>query len=229
MAAIEQDPLTIHKCVYCLTETNQLLADNIFGQTWQGLTPDEKLARWQAPACLSCANKFNTIEHDFLMDIGNLFAPVEIALLGIPSDVEDFIKAKTEDRRKGITEKSSADEILFRQIVRGASIDPKLVAKVKSQNKYDRILNIKRLVARFVRGLIFSIHSCIIDKNHKLEIYFTHELDPKPIRDTMESVGCQIFCGKGVRIRASLAEDDLQSGIFEVKIWENLTVYAFAK
>ena len=229
MAGVTKKTKSATRCTYCLKPLATPMSDNIFGQTWQGETSNEKLIRWQVPTCIDCLNRFEKIEHDFLIRIGELFAPIELQLIGIPKDVTEFINAKTEDTKKGIHEKSTPDEILFRQIVRGANIDPELIRKAKENFDYQPIINIKRLTAKFIRGLFYSVNSRIIEKDHTLEIFFKHEVDPKPINEAIESVVCQTICGKGIKITASFAEDDLQSGIFNIKIWDHLELFAFSR
>lgn len=229
MAVSTNKSTSISRCVYCLKETKKPLSDNIFSQTWQGESSLEKQTRWQVPACMECVNKFDLIEHDFLIRIGSLFSPVEVYMLGIAKEAIEFIEAKTQDSRKGISEKSTPNEILFRQIVRGARIDPKLIEKVKKAGKYSSILDIKRLTAKIIRGLVYVVNDSHIEKNHTLEIFFAHELEPKPVREAIESLNSETICGKGVKIIAAFAEDDPQSGIFEIRFWEKLTLFAFVK
>lgn len=224
-----KDTVLATRCVYCLEEKDQILSDNIFGHAWQGQVEDDITDRWQIPACLDCKNKFDKIEHDFLIRVGRLFAPVELKLLGIPPEVDDFISAKTDDIRKGISEKSTPDEVLFRQIVRGANISQDLVKKAINLPAYENIRSIKWLGAKFIRGLFYRVNFCHIESNHKLEIYFKHELNAKPVLEAMENLGCQTYCGLGVKIVASFANDDPQSGIFELSIWDNMKLYAFCQ
>ena len=217
------------RCVYCLKETDNLLSDNIFGHTWQGSCSPENAARWQVSACLDCTSKFDKVEHDFLIRIGSLFSPIEVQMLGINKEIIDFIDAKTQDSRKGISERSTIDEILFRQILRGAKIDSKLVEKVKKGGKYSSILDIKRLTAKLVRGLVWALNDSIIEKDHKLEIFFAHELEIKPVEEAMESLESESICGEGVTITVAFAQDDPQSGIFKIKFWDKLILFAFSR
>lgn len=217
------------RCVYCLCETETAVFDNALGRTWQWSASGQADTGWQVPSCPKCASKYEKMEHDFLVKIGRLFAPVELQLLGIPTAVEDFIVAKTDEIRKGITEKSELDEILFRQIVRGAAVEKKLIKRVKAAGTYDPVIDIKRLVARAVRGLVYAMKSVYIDSDHRLEIYFKHELNAQPVLEALDSMGAESYCGHGMKIMASFAQDDAQSGIFVVDIWERLRLYAFAK
>ena len=216
------------KCVYCLTETESIIPDNTFGQAWYGgSSPDD--SDWLVPSCTKCKLKYEKLEYDFLYNVGLNFSFVELQTLPIPREHLDFIRAKTAEEKMIHEHVKTDEQKLFNRIVAGNPIPRSLTHVKANANEAPMLFDIKKLASRFVRALAYSKTKQYIDRNHRLEIYFRHELNPAPVIDAIQNLGGESYCGLGLKISAAFAKDDPASGLFEISIWERLKMYIFVQ
>lgn len=224
------------KCVYCLKNT-AITKDHVFPKSWfPEITPPEA-QRWTVPCCFPCNQKFGKIEEELLLLFGMCVDPLDYPSLGIAEKALESINDKAEDidgREKEIRKRKR--QRLLKKILHGPQIPtqsvlpdfgPSLILPINQLHALPiSSRKMSKFAEKLVRGFVYKNTKIYIDENHEIEVYFSNNRAISIIMDKIDRYGKREYCGPGIRIGAAYANDDPQSGLFDILVWQRLHMYA---
>ncbi|MBI3810732.1 MAG: HNH endonuclease [Nitrospirae bacterium] len=224
------------RCTHCLNFFDKLTADHVFPKSWYPESTPENLEKWQIPACHRCNEEYGKIENDLLQRIGLCLDPIEISSLGITDKVLRSIKPEYATSKKDRLHRQKKREKLIRSLMPrnqvpqeaffpgfGAPSDRNILG-----NFVVRVpkAGIKALAEKLVRGITFIVDNRFIEKSHFIDLIVADEKSAQDLIEIIRRFGDQYHKGPGIRIGRAVAQDNIDSAVFEIEIWRRFRFYA---
>jgi Protein of unknown function (DUF2934) len=212
--------------------------DHVFPSSWYPDTTPDEVQRWTAPSCQRCNGESGRLEEELLIFFACCINPGKAAASGLYERVRrslgigvegltDEEKGRREARRRKLlneTQPFSPD--VLPHIISGLGPHPE--ASVSSQ----RVItteekSIDAVVKKIVRGCEYWLAGGrIVDPPYEIEIFFPSKT-PELVEQIMTSFAFgPVHLGPGLRIRRGGAQDDHLTAMYELVMWETMTVYA---
>lgn len=223
------------KCIHCLKEFAELTSDHVFPRSWYPSTTPENIEKWQAPCCKKCNQIYSKIENDLLQRFGMCVDPKNSAAKGIAEKTmrsfkTQYAKSEKDANHRLKTKQKLISSLMPRDKIKKSALLP---SKLPIPNTPFGILipadEYKKMGEKFIRGITYVIDSTYIDSSHKINIYFQEELNASYIHGLLEQYGKKYFCGDGIIIERAVIPEDVQSGIYYIKLWETTYMYGIVE
>lgn len=236
-AAIKR-PKSDGRCIHCRKALTKQTKDHVFPSSWYPDTTPDGVQRWTAPSCESCNGYFGRLEKELLVFLACCMNPQKPAARGLYQRVRRTmgigVEGLTEEekghrearRRKLLNEAQPYSSEMLPHIIPGLGPHPETPASSQVQLRIEAE-SIHAVVKKIVRGCEYWLAGGrIIGNPYEVEVFFPSET-PELVDKVMATFAFgPVHLGPGLRIRRGGAQDDPLSAMYELVMWETMTVYA---
>ena len=210
----------------------------MFPSSWYPDTTPNDVQRWTAPSCESCNGRFGELEKELLVFLACCINPTKPAAQGLYERVrrtmgigveglnDDEKRHREARRRKLLNEARPYSPEVQPHIIPGLGPHPE--APVSSQMQLTiKAEDIHAVVKKIVRGCEYWLAAGrIVEPPYEIEVFFPTET-PELVGQLLTAFALgPVYLGPGLRIRRGGAHDDSLSSLYELVMWDTLTVYA---
>jgi Protein of unknown function (DUF2934) len=234
--AIIRRPKSDGRCIHCRETLAETTKDHVFPNSWYPDTTPGEVQRWTAPSCGRCNGEFGRLEEDLLVFLGCCINPAKGAASGLYARVRRTLGIGVEGltaeekgrrearRRKLLTDAQPFSPEVLPHIIPGLGPHPEAPLSSQRQLLIDA-KSIHAVVKKVVRGCEYLLASGrIVEPPYEIEVFFPSDT-PELVAKIMASFAFgPVHLGPGLRIRS--AQDDPLTAIYELVMWETMTVYA---
>jgi hypothetical protein len=236
--AIVKRPKGDGRCIHCRETLIETTRDHVFPSSWYPDTTPGEVQRWTAPSCRRCNGEFGRLEEELLIFLACCIDPTKEAASGLYARVRrtlgigvegltDEEKGRREARRRKLL--SDAQPIsaeVLPHIIPGLGPHPEAPLSSQRQLLIDAEI-IHAVVKKIVRGCEYWLGGGrIVEASYEAEVFFPTEI-PEAVAKIMATFAFgPVHLGPGLQIRRAGAQDDPLTAIYELVMWETLTVYA---
>lgn len=236
--AIIRRPKSDGRCIHCREALTKTTKDHVFPNSWYPDTTPDEIQRWTAPSCERCNGQFGRLEKELLVFLACCINPQKAAARGLYERVRRTMGIGVEGlsdeekghrearRRKLLIEAQPYSSEVLPHIIPGLGPHPE--APVSSQ----RVItmeekSIQAVVKKIVRGCEYWLAGGrIVDPPYEIEVVFPSETTELVDKIMAAFAFGPVHLGPGLRIRRGGAQDDPLSLLYELVMWETMTVYA---
>ncbi len=219
------------KCVHCLNDPVERDWDHVLPEAWYPDTTADGLPKWKAPSCIPCNKALEKIEKQFLRRVALGLDPNHPGSRGV---IERTLRSMTPDAAS--TERERAHRAKHRQQILDAALTgdaiPRYAAYPGLGEKWlqedalpIRVDLFRHITEKIVRGFTYVADQKFIEPPYG--VTFMPPNDLTDIQDTLDQFGATHAREPGIVIRRALAEDDGTSSLLQIKLWGQLTMYAW--
>jgi hypothetical protein len=236
--AIVRRPKSDGRCIHCRETLTETTKDHVFPSSWYPDTTPGEVQRWTAPSCERCNGEFGRLEEELLIFLACCLDPTKVAASGLYARVRrtlgigvEGLSAEEKGRREARRRKLLSDaqpisaEVLP-HIIPGLGPHPEAPLSSQRQLLIDAQIT-QAVVKKIVRGCEYWLAGGrIVEASYEIEVFFPTEI-PEPVAKIMATVAFgPVHLGPGLRIRRGGAQDDPLTAIYELVMWETITIYA---
>lgn len=223
------------KCVHCLADPVERNWDHMFPKSWYPDTTPENLEKWKIPSCIPCNDRYGKLERDLMnrlalsLDSKNPASAglAERALRGInPEKAKNEGDAAARDARarKLLREMLKGEEIAAVNVVPGLEDRWNQAAEQQEAIKIPEG-SLTAVAEKIVRGIVYREDNVFIEPPYKIECFLDGE-HAKPTKEVLDRQGEVFRREPGLEIRRAAEEEDAQSALYEITLWDQLKLYA---
>lgn len=224
------------RCVHCLKYHKQLTWDHIFPESWYSETTPQHIEKWKVPSCAYCNNAHGKNEADLLIRLAMCLDPDSLSSKGI---IEKALRAVNPEAGRNdrdsnarklklmclIQQSFSGPNIPYQAIYLGFGPQEQFIESEQVAIKI-RANGLKMLTEKIVRGITYLEESQFIENSYKIETPVVDEFGAREFQNLLDRYGKTYERPPGLKIRRAVIPEDKLSGVFEIKIWERLNLYA---
>jgi hypothetical protein len=231
-------PKSDGRCIHCQEPLAKPTKDHVFPSSWYPDTTPKGLERWTAPSCGRCNQELGRLEKDLLVFFACCMDPTKPATRGLYqrvrrtmglgvsglSDAEMLHRAAR--RRKLLDEAQPYSSDMLPHIIPGLGPYPEAPASLKRQLTV-KVESVHAVIRKIVRGCEYWLAGGrIVEPPYEITIIFPTET-PEFVNQVMAAFAMgPVHLGPGLRIRRGEAHDAPLSALYELVMWERITVYA---
>jgi hypothetical protein len=231
-------PKSDGRCIHCREELTTVTKDHVFPSCWYPDTTPAQVQRWTAPSCKSCNEHFGELEKELLVYLVYCIDPRKPAAQGLYERARRTLGIGVEDlsdeekqhrdmmRRKLMNEAQPYSAEIEPHILPGLGPHPEAPANSQMQVRI-KAESINEVVKKIVRGCEYWLAGGrIIEPPYEINVFYPTST-PADVNNLMAAFAFgPVHLGPGLKIRRGAAHDDPLSVIYELVIWDTLTVYA---
>jgi hypothetical protein len=237
-AARIRRPKSNGRCIHCREPLVKPTKDHVFPSSWYPDTTPKGLERWTAPSCGRCNGELGALEEELLVFFACCIDPTKPAARGLYARVRRTMglgvegltpqeKAHREARRRKLLRESEpySPDILSHVI---PGLGPHREAPESLQRQLTiEVETVHAVIQKIVRGCEYWFAGGrIVEPPYEITIMFPSET-PELVNRVMAAFAFgPVHLGPGLRIRRGSAHDEPLSALYELVIWETMTVYA---
>jgi hypothetical protein len=235
MTSTIKRPKSDGRCIHCREVLVKKTGDHVFPSSWYPDVTPPTIQRWKAPSCARCNGQFGAMEQDLLVKFGLCVDPRKAAASGISKKALSALGIGV----SGLSEKemqirkARRDKILERakphdKAADGPHVIPGLGLHagfpVERQAQIEIPADAVYAVAKkILRGCEYWLaEGRIVEPPYELEVFFPSK--------TPEQLEAHLkfgpdYLGPGCRIRRAVPVDEPGAAIYEIVIWDTLTLF----
>jgi hypothetical protein len=223
--------------VHCLNYSDELTSDHVFPKSWYPRSTPANLEKWQAPSCAKCNQEHGKNEDELLVLLGLCVSPEELASLGIsdkalraidPSRARDPIdrQHRIAKRRQILAEMCLASQAPRRTFMPEFEPSPGDLAEGRRALKIPAA-GLEMLGRKLVCGATYALNrSLYIEMDHIITVHIETRAGAGWAKALVDAYGERVHRGPGIVVGQARAEEDRQSAIFEILIWNRFRLHA---
>jgi hypothetical protein len=225
------------RCVHCLKYFDELTSDHVFPKSWYPRSTPANLQKWQAPACTKCNQEHGRNENELLIRLGLCVGPDRVGALGVsdkalkaidPSMTRDPIEKQRRifKRKQILAEMRMASDVPPQTFVTGFEPSFQDLASGRRALSFPRA-RLKMLVRKLVCGATYVLNEGLyIEADHVITVLIENRVGTDYAKTFIDRYGTRFHRGPGIVIGQARPVEDYQSAIFEILIWDTLTLHA---
>jgi hypothetical protein len=222
------------RCIHCRVHMAKRTKDHVFPDSWYPTSTPSKIQRWTVPSCERCNHDFGEMEKELFVRLALCVDPRKIGATGLSTRAVrsfgvDVAGISAEERRHrealrdrirgGIKPYSSAAQP---HILPGLDSHPGFPVDQLHQIEIPAEL-LYAVAKKIVRGCEYWLaNGRIIEPPYEIEVFFPREM-PQDVHRALGAPGTD-YLGPGCRIRRAGAVDDPGVAMYEILIWESLSI-----
>lgn len=237
-AARIRRPKSDGRCIHCREPLVKPTKDHVFPSSWYPDTTPKGLERWTAPSCARCNGEFGRLEKDLLVFFAccidptkpatrGLYQPVRRAIgIGVTGLSDQEMLHRAAKRRKLLNEAQPYSPDMLPHIIPGLGPHPEAPVSLQRQLTIEAE-SVHAVIRKIIRGCEYWLAGGrIIEPPYNITVIFPTET-PEFVKQVMTAFALgPVHLGPGLRIRRGGAHDDPLCALYELVIWETMTVYA---
>lgn len=235
---IVRRPKSDGRCTHCREPLTKSTKDHVFPSSWYPDTTPEDVQRWTAPSCESCNGHFGELEKDLLVFLACCIDPTKPAAqglyerarrtmgIGVDGLSKEEKRHREARRRKLVNDARPYSPEVQPHIIPGLGPHPE--ASVSSQMQLPiKADDIHAVVKKIVRGCEYWLAGGrIVEPPYEIEVFFPTKT-PEFVDQLLTAFALgPVYLGPGLRIRRGGAHDDSLTALYELVMWDTLTLYA---
>ncbi len=228
-------PKSDGRCVHCREGLVDKTKDHVFPGSWYPDSTGPEVQRWTVPSCRRCNEEFGEKEKELFVRLALCIDPRKHAAAGISTQASRSFGAGViglDPKEKHIRE--ALRDKIFREIkpytksveghvLPGLGLHPGFPAEQQMQVSIPADL-LYAVAKKIVRGCEYWLaNGRIIDPPYEIEALFVRDV-PEDIRRAFGPFG-PVSLGPGFRIRRAGVVDDLGVAMYEIVIWDTITIF----
>lgn len=222
------------RCVHCRKRLEKKTKDHVFPASWYPDSTPANVQRWTVPSCEACNNKFGAMEVKLLVRLAMCIDPRKQEASGVWQRARESLGIGVTglDQKEARIRKALKDEIMREAKLYDGSLDAHVIPRLgphagfpkESQIQIEISANaVQEVAKKILRGCEFWLgNGRIIEPPHELEVFIPTEA-PEELEQHL-TVGPN-YLGPGCRIRRAVPNDEPQSAIYEIVIWDTLKLF----
>ena len=223
-------------CAYCGSASNDLTEDHVIPRAWSGNAEAAAAPKLKVPACRPCNNRFSKVERELAVAFG-LTTWTDDELMGhLAASAARSVKPsaarneKDRERRLLAMRKLQHKQILPWSVV-DEHPDSVLMGTVVDRSEQFAI-NVSgdalhTMAEKIARGVWFTENGSPVTLGYAVHSLPVHGVCPPELERLFQQHGKELRIGRSTVIRYGPMPDDPATAIFEIKLWERLTILTF--
>ena len=226
------------RCIHCRKRLAKPTKDHVFPSSWYPDNTPKDVERWTAPSCGACNEEFGRLEKDLLVFFVCCMDPTKPATkglyqrvrrtmgIGVSSLRDEEMLHRAARRRRLLNEAQPYSPDMLPHIIPGLGPHPEAPLSLQRQLTMEAE-TVHAVIRKIVRGCEYWLASGrIVEPPYEITILFPTDT-PEFVNRVMAAFAMgPVHLGPGLRIRRGGAHDDPLCALYELKIWETMTVYA---
>lgn len=231
-------PKSDGRCIHCREPLVTRTKDHVFPSSWYPDTTPNDVERWTAPSCEGCNGEFGRLERELLVFFACCMDPTKPATKGLYQRVrraigigvsglsDEEMLHRVARRRKLLNEAQPYSPDMLPHIIPGLGPHPEAPVSLQRQLTIEAE-SVHAVIRKIVRGCEYWLAGGrIVEPPYEITIIFPTET-PEFVAGVMAAFAMgPVHLGPGLRIRRGSAHDDPRATLYELVIWETMTVYA---
>jgi len=227
-------------CAYCGNVFDELTEDHVIPRAWSGNPAAAAAQKLKVPACRLCNNRFSKVERELGTAFG-LTTWTDDELMGdLAASAARSVKPsagrneKDRERRLLALRKLQHKQILPWSVVDKHPDSVLMGSVVERGEQFAFNLSgeaLQTMAEKIVRGVWFAENGTPVKPGYEVRSQPVRGTRPSAGRDELEqlfeSYGKNIRIGRSIVIRYAPMPDDRSTAMFEITLWERLTMLAF--
>ncbi len=222
-------------CIYCLTEKPNITVDHIIPNSWFPEGTPENTARWKAPACRDCNNRFSRIEKNLIERLGLCLNPNDPLVGDIARKAARALKPSSGRNPKDSARRAKKRDVIRAEILklRGQPLKrvlPYFGPKPGTRPEGHASLlipeaDLKEFGRKLVRGMSFVTGGYILGPEYEVECYInTEDSDVQCFNSFYGTYAWHHDLAPGIEA-AMIPCERPPLGLFRFKIWDRLSLH----
>ena len=223
-------------CAYCGIESDDLTEDHVIPRAWSGNAEAAAAPKLKVPACGPCNNKYSKVERALAVAFGLTTWTDDELMADLAASAARSVKpsaARNEKDREGrllAMRKLQHNQILPWSVV-DEHPDSVLMGTVVDRSEQFAI-NVSgdalhTMAEKIARGVWFSETGSPVTPGYTVRTQPVTGTCPPELHQLFEQHGKEIRIGRSTVIRYARMPDDPATALFEIRLWERLTILAF--
>lgn len=223
-------------CIHCLGHFEELTSDHVIPESWYPKTTPDNFEKWQAPSCRECNRMLGQAENDLLLRLGLCLDPKELRSFGITDKAIRSINPNYAKKNKDRLHRDKRRKNILRNLIPYDQIPKESIfpnfglhygfQKEEQPGILIKEEDLKKITEKIVRGTSYVIDGNYIDKNYKIDIFFTHNESASELIDVINKFGNYYKLGPGITLGRAVVPEDPICCLVAVEIWGKLRLYA---
>lgn len=225
----------LRTCVYCLVDlpATELTIDHVIGRSW---FPSERssVAKWKAPACKRCNNRYSFAEGDVLGRVALCLDPNDPALSGIVEKAKRAIDPKYATSERDRVRRLKRREEIGRSVMdvhdpHGQGVLPSFRGNFLEGSRTGIRIPARALegvVEKWIRGVHYCEFGRPVPADYGVSAQFVNDEDAAKAFGEVVQHAQHIQKGSGVEVLIFHAEENSEFiAYYAFTIWKKLKVY----
>lgn len=223
-------------CAYCGIESDDLTEDHVIPRAWSGNPEAAAAPKLKVPACRPCNNRFSKVERELSFAFGLTTWTDDELMADLAASAARSVKPsaarneKDKERRLMALRKLQHKQILPWRVVDEHPDSVLMGTVVDRSEQFAFNLSgeaLHTMAEKIARGVWFAENGTPVKRGYEVRCQPVLGTCPPELDQLLRQHGRELRIGRSAAIRYAQMPDDPATAMFEISLWERLTILAF--